>query len=110
MSDSLLLHAQGLNQNLAALTAVMRDRFALSAAAGAITLAAASSTTVTNSLAKTASYILLFPTNAAAANLQAGAHALYVSSRLNGSFIVSTADAGSAVGTETFDYLIINTG
>lgn len=78
-------------------------------ATGSFTADADSSTTVANASVQTTSTILLMPTNAAAATLQAGSSAFYVSARTSGvSFAVTTADAGNAAGTETFQYIVIN--
>lgn len=74
---------------------------------GSFTFAAAASTTVAQSAVQANSSIVLSPTNASAATLVSGTHSPYVSAISPGvSFTVSTADAGSAAGTETFAYLI----
>jgi hypothetical protein len=76
---------------------------------GSFTLAAAATTTVTQPAVTATSKIFLVPTNASAGTLQAGLTHLYVSARTTGaSFAVTTANAGAAAGTETFDYFIIN--
>lgn len=74
---------------------------------GSFTLGAAASLVINNPAVNSGSIILLTPTNASAATLQAGTSGLYVTAT-NGSFTVSTADAGSAAGTETFNYMVIN--
>jgi hypothetical protein len=79
---------------------------------GTFTCANAATTTVSDQAAAvlTTSVITLMPTNAAAANLMNGAKSLYVSARTAAtSFVVSTADASAAAGTETFEYIIHNT-
>jgi hypothetical protein len=79
---------------------------------GTFTCANAATTTVSDQAAAvlTTSVITLMPTNAAAANLMNGAKSLYVSARTAAtSFVVSTADASNAAGTETFEYIIHNT-
>lgn len=76
---------------------------------GTFTCANATSTTVTQPLVAANSYIAFMPTNAAAGTLMAGANSLYTSARTaNTSFVVSTAGGGSAAGTETFQYLLVN--
>lgn len=76
---------------------------------GTFTFDADSSTTVLDAKVLTDSTILLMPTNAAAATLIGSSEGLYVSARTSGvSFAVTTADAGSAGGTETFQYIILN--
>lgn len=75
---------------------------------GTFTCAAAATTTVTQVLTQANSFILLMPTNAAAGTLMGGVKSLYVSARTaNTSFVVSTAAATNAVGTETFAYLMV---
>ena len=74
---------------------------------GSFTLAAAATTTIAQTAVQSNSYIALTATNAAAANLIRGVHAPYLSAISPGmSFTIATADGGSAVGTETFSYLI----
>lgn len=76
---------------------------------GGFTMDAAASKAVSNTVVTANSRIFLFPTNAAAATLQSGASALYISARTaSTSFTVSTANAGSAAGTETFNFLVLN--
>jgi hypothetical protein len=85
--------------------------FPMGATQGTFTCANAATTVVTNTNVKATSTIVLTPTNAAAATLQGAATALYLSARTAGaSFTVATADASSAAGTETFQYLIVNVG
>lgn len=73
------------------------------------TMAAAASKTVTNKFVTATSQIRLEPTNAAAATLMGGAKSLYVSAKTSGtSFVVSTANAINATGTETFNYEIMD--
>lgn len=102
------------NQNLsalfAALIAALGTTFprVTTLTVGTFTCAAATSTTVTQTLTAANSVILLMPTNAAAGTLMAGANSLYVSARTaNTSFAVSTAGGGSAAGSEQFSYLLI---
>jgi hypothetical protein len=74
---------------------------------GSVTLDADASTTVSNNNITSTSKITITPTNAAAATLQAGASAVYVTNRTSEtSFDLDTADAGNAAGTETFEYTI----
>lgn len=80
---------------------------------GTFTCANAAATTVNDATAAAlitaTSVISLMPTNAAAATLMGAATSLYVSARTAGtSFVVTTANAAAAAGTETFEYEIIN--
>ena len=76
---------------------------------GTLTLSAASTTTVTNSSVATNSIIIWVPTSAAAAAFNTAATALYLSARTAGtSFALTTANGGSAAGTETFIYILAN--
>lgn len=71
------------------------------------TMAAGVSKTISDASVTASSCIVLTPTNAAAATLQASASSLYITSIVAGvSFDVHTA-SGSAAGTETFTYSII---
>ena len=78
--------------------------------AGSLTCANAADTVVTDTAATVNSKIFLFPTNAAAATLQAGANCLRVKTKSIGGFTVTTAGGGAAAGTETFDYFIVDVG
>jgi hypothetical protein len=76
---------------------------------GTFTLAAAASTTVSNTSVRASSFIVFVPTNAAAGTLMQGTKSLYRSTVNAGtSFVVATADGGSAAGTETFSYAVVN--
>ena len=68
-------------------------------AKGSSTLTAGTTTTVTNTLAKTTSVIILQATSAAITLLRP-----YISTKNNGSFVITTL---TAVGGEAFDYLIV---
>jgi hypothetical protein len=74
---------------------------------GTVTLDADASTTVTSAHCSASSFVLIMPTNAAAATLQAGATHLYITPAA-GSFILATANAGNAAGTETFRWAILS--
>lgn len=77
--------------------------------AGTLTLGAAATTDVANTSITTNSIIVLFPTNAAAANLVAGSSSPYISAvTASTGFTVATADAVAAAGTETFNYIVFN--
>lgn len=76
---------------------------------GNFTLAANSSTTVSNDQVTSNTHVVLTPTNAAAALLQSGTKHLYLSGRNNGtSFTLTTQDGTAAAGTETFDYIMVS--
>ena len=110
-STQMLGQAKGVNQNLAALTEMMRNRFPLGAFSGTFTAAAAASTVVTDANIKAGSTVVLVDANAEAATLQGSAKRLYTSARAPGtSFTVSTASGASAAGGEQFSYLIVNVG
>ncbi len=75
--------------------------------AASFTMSAGASHAVSDTRVTPNSFIVLSPTNAAAATLQAGASALYITGKTAGTgFTVNTA-SGSATGTETFDYWIV---
>ena len=109
MSIAMLGHAQGINSNLGALVQSFKTVFPLSSYVGSFTMAAAATKTITDTHCKTTSTIVLLATNAAAGTLQGSAKHLYYTPSA-GSFVVATASAGNAAGTETFAYLIVNTG
>jgi hypothetical protein len=72
------------------------------------TMPAAATLTVNDTRVTAASFIGLTPTNASAGTLDGGITKLYVSARTAGvSFTVTTANGGSATGSETFAYSII---
>lgn len=78
---------------------------------GSFTMTATSFLLIANTNVKTTSKIFLSPTNSAAATLTNGASSLFAGSGslVDGvSFTVSTANAGNAVGTENFNYVIFN--
>jgi hypothetical protein len=76
---------------------------------GTFTAGAAATTDVANTAVLTGCKVFIFPTNAAAGTLMAGADSLYVSAVTAGvGFTVATAGGGNAAGTETFNYLIFN--
>jgi len=93
------------NQILGQLLALFRNLFPRSS--GTFTMAAAATKTVTDANVTTASIVLLMPTNAAAGTLVGSAKSPYVTTAA-GSFVVSTANATSAAGTETFHYCVLN--
>ena len=102
---------RGINQNLAELTSQFGAMFALNAFSGTFTAANAATTTVTDANVTATSAIFIFPTNAAGGTLMGSAKSFYLSARTAGtSFTVTTADANSAAGTETFVYIIVNVG
>ena len=73
---------------------------------GSFTMTAASSQIISNYAVAANSVIMLIPTNAAAATLQAGASSLYATPTAGTGFTVNTANGGSAAGTETFQYVV----
>lgn len=108
-NDDAITWLRAIASNLSAQTTALRNSLGVSGSGGNFTLANAATTVVPNVKVTASSLVFLQPTNAAAASLMAGASSLYVSAKSAGvSFTVATADAGSAAGTETFSYLIIN--
>ena len=92
------------NQILGQILQVVQGWFPRST--GTFTMSATASKVVTDANVKTTSYISSpTPTNAAAATLMGSAKSLYVTAA-TGSFTVSTANGGNAVGTETFSYAV----
>lgn len=76
-------------------------------ATGSFTMDSGSTKAISCAYIATTSHVFLFPTNAAAATLQSGVTSLYVSAKTAAtSFTVTTANAGNAAGTETFDYVV----
>lgn len=76
---------------------------------GSFTMDAAATKAVSDTKVTANSRIILQATNSHAADLQAGAKALYISVKTAGtSFTVATQDGNAAVGDETFDYIIYN--
>ena len=74
---------------------------------GTFTATAAASTVISNTNQQTGMRVSLFPTNAAAATLQAGANALYFAGTFDATtFTLVTTGGGAAAGTETFAYEI----
>jgi hypothetical protein len=77
---------------------------------GTFTMSAAGSTVVSNPAVTAGSGIFLQATNATAATLVGSNKSPYVSATTAGvSFTVTTANGTAAAGSETFDYLIVNT-
>jgi hypothetical protein len=92
-------------QNLSQLITVFQNVFPRTV--GSFTLAAGTTTTVTQPAVKANSQVALTPTNATAA-LTVRTAGLFVSTLTPGaSFAVSTQN-GTAVGTETFSYSVFN--
>lgn len=86
-------------------TYVWKEAQALTSVIGSFTLAAAASTVVADAIVTSSSTIEFAPTNASAATLMGSTKSLYVTVS-SGSFTMHTADATSAVGTETFSYRV----
>ena len=106
--NAMIGQAKGVNQNLGALVQAFTTAFPLHSSTGSFTMAVAATKTVTDATIKAGSIVLLMPTNAAAATLMGSAKSLYVSAKTPGaSFTVATANAGNAVGTETFDFAVL---
>lgn len=75
---------------------------------GSFTMTAAATTVVTQTAVTANCRIFLASTNAAAGTLVGSAKSPYISVKTVGaSFTVATANAASAAGTETFDYVIV---
>lgn len=76
---------------------------------GSFTMANDTSKTVADTNVTANSRIVCWPTNVAAAALEISSSKLYTSARNAGaSFVVSTADSGTAAGSETYDYILFN--
>lgn len=101
---------QNLSAQFAALIAAIQVIFprVTTITGGTFTCANAATTTVVQTLTAANSFIIPFPTNAAAGTLMAGATSLYLSARTaNTSFAYTTANGAAAAGTETFGYLLV---
>lgn len=108
-SDDAITLLRAIATNIGEQTASLNRLFGISGTGGNFTLGAAATTVVSQVLVTANSLIFLQPTNAAAATLMAGSSSLYISAKSAGvSFTVATADAGSAAGTETFSYFLVN--
>ena len=86
---------------------IMGQRF--SPPGGTFTMGAANNKTVADTRVKAGTVVRLTATNAAAATLMAGASSLYqdvAATTADASFVVKTADAAAAAGTETFSYTL----
>jgi hypothetical protein len=102
-AQDVVVQLNGIARQLGAWVAAFTGRFS----AGTFTLGAAASTTVSTTSVQGNSIITFTPTNASAATLMGSAKALYISAINAGtSFVVSTASAAAAAGTETFSYII----
>lgn len=102
-ATDVVIQLRGIVQQLSAWVLAFQGRVTL----GNFTMAAAASTTINNTAVKANSKITPIPTNASAGTLMGSAKSLYISAKSAGvSFTVSTANAASAAGTETFDYII----
>lgn len=100
-----------LNQQLGQLINTLTTILPFSGSSGTVTLAAAASTTVSNSSVKASSRIDLTAANAAAGTLVGSAKSPYAASAdfvVGTSFTIKTASGGAAAGTEVFYYTIIN--
>jgi hypothetical protein len=110
-NDAMLLHAQGLNQNMGKLVETFQTRFALSSTTGTFNLAAAASTTVNDTNIKGNSLVIPLPNTAAAALIMGSSKSLYVSAKVAGtSFTVTTADGTAATGGQSFSYILLSVG
>jgi hypothetical protein len=110
-NDAMLLHAQGVNQNLGKLVETFQTKFALSCTTGTFPLGAAANTTVNDVNVKANSFIVLIPNTAAAALVMGSTKSLYTSAKVEKtSFTVSTADGTAASGGQSFGYIILNAG
>lgn len=108
-NDDAMTILKAIATNLSAQTTALKQFLGVGGTGGNVTLANAATTVVANTRVAAASLIFLQPTNAAAATLLAGSSSPYISAKSAGvSFTIATADAGSAAGTETFSYLIVN--
>lgn len=104
-SGDVVTALQGITRLLSSLVQIFQGSFVV----GTITLAAAPSTTVSQPGVKSGATILLTPTNASAATLVGSAKSPYISAITAGtSFVISTANATNAAGTETFSYYVKN--
>ena len=95
---------QNISRNLSLLVLAFKGRPTF----GSFTMAAAASTVVAQPAVQANSMIVPFPTNAAAGTLVGSAKSPYLASISPGvSFTISTANAASAAGTETFNYFVV---
>lgn len=96
---------QTANQLMAKLVAILSTLFPRTQ--GTFTCSAAATTTVSEAVVNSNSFIMLMPTNAAAGTLIGSAKSVYVTPG-SASFTVRTANGVAAAGTETFTYVVFN--
>lgn len=97
------------NQILSQLVVALTGALGVKGTCGTFTMGAAASTVVAEAEVTATSFIFLMATNAAAGTLVGSTESPYISAKSAGvSFTVATADGGSAAGTETFSYLLVN--
>lgn len=97
---------QAANQNMSQLITTIQSIFPRTF--GTFTMTAAATTTVTQTAIQSTSYVVLIPTNSAAATLIGSAKSPYISAKTVGSsFVVSTANGVAAAGTEQFAYFLL---
>ena len=110
-NSAMLGQAAGINGNLGQIVSVLKAAFPLHVSTGSFTLGAAATKTVSDTNVKAGSLIFWTKTNASAGTLEGSAKGLYLSAKVAGtSFTVATASGGTAAGTETFSYFILNAG
>lgn len=96
---------QGIVKQLSALYQI----FSGSLVTGTFVMGASATTTVSEPATTGTSMIFLQARNASAGTLMGSAKSLYISSQTAGSgFVVATASAAAAAGTERFSYFIKN--
>lgn len=105
--DDLVTVGNNLNKNISLLIQTITAVFPR--ISGTFTLAAASTTSVSQSAMQSNSIVLWNPVNSSAATLEGSAKNIYVLSKTSGTgFVVSTANGSAAAGTEQFSYVVIN--
>lgn len=92
-------------QNIARNIALLVQAYSGRLVGGTFTLAAATTTVVTQTAVKSNSIVSLTPTNATAALTQRSQGIYHSANSVGASFSVST-QSGSALGTETFEYIV----
>mgnify|MGYP001570164330 CR=1 FL=1 len=103
--DDLVSVMKGGVQNLGQLVNVIQNIFPRTI--GTFTLSNATVTVVTQPAVKANSVVFFTPTNATAALVQRTMGLFHSASTAGASFSIST-QSGTAAGTETFEYVVIN--
>jgi len=95
------------NQNMSKLITVIQAIFPR--VTGTFTLNGTATTTISQAAVKANAVVWWTPTNAAAGTIEGSAKKLFLASVTAATnFVVTTSNAGTTAGTETFQYVVFN--